>query len=68
MGKTEPEKEKRCSKCGGPFGCGADSSSCWCQKYEVSPALLARLRASYDDCLCSACLEMMVEESLKHAG
>ena len=52
------EKEKRCEKCGQTFGCGG-LLGCWCRDVTLDEATLARLRASYGDCLCPDCLKAM---------
>ncbi|MBI3097166.1 MAG: cysteine-rich CWC family protein [Planctomycetes bacterium] len=51
-----PGADKRCSRCGGEFDCGAGRSSCWCVSERVPKAVLDRLRAKYPDCLCPSCL------------
>ena len=44
------------ASCGRSFGCGAAEGSCWCAEVELDDAARARLAASYDGCLCPACL------------
>lgn len=53
----EPRLE-RCEACGEQFGCGADVGRCWCDQVDLDAAALARLRASFDRCLCPGCLRL----------
>jgi hypothetical protein len=46
-----------CEACGGPFGCGAQSSGCWCAEVKLTELVRAKLRERYSSCLCRACLE-----------
>lgn len=57
---SEP-REQRCEACGSTFGCGAEVGVCWCDDPRLDPATLARLRATYDLCLCPACLLPLAE-------
>jgi len=52
------EKEKACSKCGQPFGCGG-LLGCWCREVKLDEATLKDLRANYADCLCPDCLKAL---------
>ena len=52
------EKEKQCSKCGQPFGCGG-LFGCWCRDVELDEATLKTLRGTYADCLCPNCLKAL---------
>ena len=53
------EKEKHCSKCGQPFGCGG-LLGCWCRDVKLDEKALANLRQGYADCLCPDCLKALV--------
>lgn len=52
---TEPG-ERRCEACGSTFGCGAEVGTCWCDEPRLDAKTLARLRETYDRCLCPDCL------------
>jgi hypothetical protein len=49
-------REQTCEACGRAFGCGAEAGGCWCNDATLDPATLARLRATYERCLCPTCL------------
>jgi hypothetical protein len=49
-------RTQRCEACGAAFGCGAEVGRCWCDHVDLDGAALARLRASYQRCLCPDCL------------
>ena len=54
---AEPVAGSRCERCGGAFHCGADDPTpCACTTVALDAATLARLRASYEGCLCLRCL------------
>jgi hypothetical protein len=52
------QKEKQCSKCGQPFGCGG-LLGCWCRDVKLDEATLTSLKAEYADCLCPNCLKAL---------
>lgn len=61
---VSPASEVTCPRCDGPFVCGANASSCWCQ---TLPTLdLARRPAALvgHGCLCGGCLGAAVAEQL----
>jgi hypothetical protein len=46
-----------CPRCGRGFRCGAaDPGPCPCTTLTLDAALLARLRVTFDGCLCLRCL------------
>ena len=46
-----------CARCGGAFHCGADDPQpCACTQIKIEPETLARLRQTYQGCLCRRCL------------
>lgn len=47
---------KKCSLCGGEFGCRSGQPGCWCERVAVSADALAALRMVAADCVCLACL------------
>lgn len=50
-------RPRTCEACGRDFGCGSESGGgCWCDELTLDEATLARLRATYERCLCPACL------------
>jgi hypothetical protein len=54
---VEPPAESRCERCGSRFHCGAnDAEPCACTRIALDAATLARLRATYEGCLCLRCL------------
>jgi hypothetical protein len=54
-GATDPTAT--CARCGGAFHCGAnDPQPCACTQIKLDPATLARLRETYQGCLCLRCL------------
>ena len=50
-----------CPMCGQPFTCGL-SASCWCAARKVTEEVRAWLAARYETCVCSTCLDRLVEE------
>jgi hypothetical protein len=50
-----------CEACGEPFGCGAQSSGCWCAQVKLNDAMRAELRERFKNCLCPACLERFAD-------
>jgi len=53
----ELPQASRCPRCGGAFHCGAnDAAPCACTTLKLPAALLARLNAQYQGCLCLRCL------------
>jgi hypothetical protein len=52
-------RQKTCQRCGSSFGCGADSSECWCK------ALPALAEPADGDCLCPACLRAATEHDMR---
>jgi hypothetical protein len=53
--------EKKCPRCGERFSCRQEAE-CWCAAMRVEPAMLAKLRARYADCLCEVCLQELAAE------
>jgi hypothetical protein len=47
---------ERCPRCDGAVGCGIATGSCWCAQVTLTAERQAQLAASYDGCLCPACL------------
>jgi Cysteine-rich CWC len=52
-------RQQTCEACGSDFGCGAEVGGCWCNDATLDPGTLARLRATYERCLCPSCLTAM---------
>ncbi len=53
---SDPDiKLKICPVCGKTFEC-SNTNVCWCTSFEISLENLEKLRKSFDDCLCPACL------------
>ncbi|NTV03153.1 MAG: cysteine-rich CWC family protein [Chlorobiaceae bacterium] len=52
-----------CPMCGQQFTCGL-SSSCWCATRIVPDEVRAWLAARYETCVCSICLDRLVEEGV----
>ncbi|ANE49161.1 cysteine-rich CWC family protein [Flavisolibacter tropicus] len=50
-------KAKKCSKCQTIFTCSNPQPGCWCEGVRLTPETLEQLKASYEDCLCPACLK-----------
>ena len=51
-----------CPRCERAFHCGVyDDQPCWCNRLALSAETLAKLRESYDRCLCSRCLVELSE-------
>lgn len=50
-----------CESCGKPFECGAQIGKCWCFEVELDGEKLAKLRESFEKCLCRECLEKSEE-------
>jgi hypothetical protein len=57
-------REQSCEACGRDFGCGAEARGCWCEDLTVDGATLARLRETYDRCLCPSCLKAVAGAEL----
>lgn len=53
-----------CPNCGAEFTCSR-SSSCWCATRVLPDEVRAWLAARYVSCVCSACLDRLVEEAKK---
>ncbi len=53
-----------CPMCGQQFTCGL-STSCWCVTREVPEEVRRNLAARFKTCVCSACLDRLVEEARK---
>ncbi|HKS29256.1 MAG TPA: cysteine-rich CWC family protein [Pyrinomonadaceae bacterium] len=53
-----------CERCGEPFGCGAQSSACWCAEVKLTDEAREALREKYKSCLCRACLEQFAIDQL----
>jgi hypothetical protein len=53
-----------CPMCGQKFTCGM-SSSCWCATRAVPEEVRKYLAARYETCVCSACLDRLVEDARK---
>ena len=57
---AEVDPNSRCPRCGGSFACGAAGPvPCACTTVTLSAAALAQLRASFQGCLCPACLRVL---------
>lgn len=53
---SDPDiKIKICPVCGKTFEC-SNTNVCWYTSFEISLENLEKLRKSFDDCLCRACL------------
>ena len=49
-----------CQRCGQPFHCGVDDpAGCACCDLTLTPELTARLRQTYQRCLCLVCLKAL---------
>ena len=70
-----------CPRCGNAFGCGVDTSACWCTRLPPDdPAMLSALLASERstsgvpavapaaDCLCPDCLALLTAQLNKDKG
>jgi hypothetical protein len=58
---------RRCPRCGGDFLCGMHQPAtdpCWCAAERLDPALLTRLAAAFDGCLCQDCLRAEADAAL----
>ena len=53
-----------CPMCGQHFTCGM-SASCWCAIRIVPDEVRTWLAARYETCVCSTCLDRLVEQSEK---
>lgn len=51
--------QKNCSKCGAAFSCQNETRGCWCESIYLSEQTLAKLKETYDNCLCSRCLKAL---------
>jgi hypothetical protein len=51
-----------CPICGQQFTC-ALSANCWCASKAVPEEVRNYLAAHYETCVCSACLDRLVEQS-----
>jgi hypothetical protein len=49
--------EKKCSKCQEIFTCQNEASGCWCENVPLTTETLDYLKAHFDNCLCSKCLD-----------
>jgi len=56
------ERTVICPMCGKAFTC-ALSSTCWCVTKKVSPEVRAYLAERYTTCVCSGCLDRLLEQS-----
>ena len=52
--------QQTCPRCGTAFGCHT-AAGCWCAVVKLGTATLDRLRQTYQDCLCPACLGEIAE-------
>ena len=50
------QKPGLCASCGQPFACELSLAGCWCSGVTLTDNDRAQLRASYEGCLCPACL------------
>jgi hypothetical protein len=61
-GVTESPATDRCPRCGGTFHCGVqDPQPCACTGLALDAALLQRLQARWQGCLCLPCLRALAE-------
>jgi hypothetical protein len=51
-----------CPICGESFTC-ALSSTCWCASRKVPSEVTEYLAERYETCICSACLDRLIEQS-----
>ncbi|MCE1273940.1 MAG: cysteine-rich CWC family protein [Chlorobiaceae bacterium] len=51
-----------CPICGQQFTC-ALSTSCWCSTRVVPEEVRRYLASHYDTCVCSACLDRLIEDA-----
>ncbi|MEI6847158.1 MAG: cysteine-rich CWC family protein [Chlorobiaceae bacterium] len=56
------ERTLFCPMCGTPFTC-ALSTTCWCSTRKVPSELRDYLAAHYATCICSNCLDRLIEKS-----
>jgi ribosomal protein L34E len=54
--RAEPPQTDRCARCEAEFHCAIATGSCWCAEITLTPERQAQVAASYDGCLCPACL------------
>jgi hypothetical protein len=55
-------KKVACPVCGEQFTCGM-SSSCWCATRVVPESVRHYLAERYETCVCSSCLDRLIEEA-----
>jgi hypothetical protein len=57
---AEAWASRTCARCGRPFLCGAETSSCWCDLVTLTDEQRARLaELKLTGCLCRECLEAL---------
>jgi hypothetical protein len=54
-----------CPICGQNFTCGM-STSCWCATRVVADEVRRYLAERYDTCVCSTCLDRLIEKAGDH--
>ena len=53
----------KCPRCGNNFNCGAsDITTCFCTTVSLSNELILQLKYTYNNCLCSACLQYFTQK------
>jgi hypothetical protein len=53
-----------CPMCGEQFTCGL-SATCWCAGKAVPEEVRRQLAARYETCVCSACLDRLIDDAQK---
>ncbi|NTW64393.1 MAG: cysteine-rich CWC family protein [Chlorobiaceae bacterium] len=59
--KPGKEQEVVCPMCGQRFIC-SHSAFCWCASRKIPAALSDYLAGRYETCLCSTCLDRLIEQ------
>ncbi|NTU68317.1 MAG: cysteine-rich CWC family protein [Chlorobiaceae bacterium] len=70
MATAEPHagtpRTATCPMCGQQFTCGL-SATCWCSTRRVPEEVRSWLADHYETCVCSACLDRVVEQGIPEA-
>jgi hypothetical protein len=65
--EKDRERTLTCPMCGKQFICSL-SSTCWCASKKIPVEVTESLAARYDTCVCSNCLDLLVEQHDAKAG
>lgn len=63
--RTGTPRMLTCPICGQEFVCHL-SASCWCATKVVPDEVRKALAARYQTCICSACLDRLIEEAARN--